>query len=219
MRYLSVILALSMVISLAVGTEQRSRPETEQTIYDRIHKKADLPTGGEFVKHPKNPKVQYYFTNRLRMWKDKSNTRKHAGLYISEDDGDTWNLRCNFFEFQKLFIHPETGKLYCIIDYTWLKENKEGFLWPHFANKALMSEDGKHWKDITEGNGYIANIFGIMEDPDNPGRVCLQACVIRAYILQSKDDAYSKWTWYKVWEWPNRKGQKTSQQADAPDKK
>ena len=211
MRFLCVIALLSMVTSCAVGDAVSAKSNGEITIYDRIHKKGELPTGGEFVEHPKKPKVQYYFTNRMRMWKDKGNAQKHSGLYITEDGGDTWKLRCDVFEFQTLFIHPESEKLYSIIDYTWLEENKEGFLESCFANKALISEDGRRWKDITGGNGYIATITGIMADPDNPGRVCLKASLMRACILQSEDAEYSKWTWYRAWDWPKRKERTTSQ--------
>lgn len=213
MRQQCVALVFLIVISFSIGGELSWKPDSEQTIYDRVHKKSALPTGGEFVTNPKNPKLQYYFTNRLRMWKDKSNAQKHSGLYVSEDGGATWKLRCYFLEFQHLFVHPKTGVLYSIIHYTWLEENKEGFLWPHSANKALMSEDGKHWKDITGGNGYIADIAGIITDPDNPDRVCLQVVSIRGYVLQAKDEKYSKWTWYRAWDWPKRKEKKTSQQG------
>jgi hypothetical protein len=219
MRWLFAILVSSTVIIIAIAAEPSASSKPQQTIYDRVHKTSELPTGGDFVEHPKKRKLQYYFTNRLRMWKDKTNAQKHSGLYVSEDGGNTWKLRCYFFEFQELFLHPETGKLYCIIDYTWLAKNKEGFLWPHSANKALMSEDGKHWEDITGGNGYIADITGIVADPDNPDRVCLHASIIRPYVLQSEDEAYSKWTWYRVWGWPKRKKKNTSQPTDTPDKR
>jgi len=218
MRYLSLIFLLSLFINSA-HSGLSWEADSEGTIYDKIHKKADLPTGGEFVKHPKNAKVQYYFTNKSRMWNDKSNAQKHAGLYISEDGGDTWKLLCYFFQFNKLFIHPETGKLYCIIDYTWLAENRDGFLWPHTSNKALMSDDGKHWKDITGGNGYITDIASIIADPDNVGRICLRVAFVRPYILQAKDDDYSRWTWYKEWDWPKREELKARQLLNEPNER
>lgn len=204
MRGLLAVAVLPMLLSCSEGGAASAKSEPEPTIYDRVHQKADLPTGGEFVNHPKKPGVQYYFTSRLRMWKDKSNAQKHSGLYVSEDAGATWKLRCSFFEFENLFIHPETGKLYAVIYHTWLQDNKEGFLWPHAATKALMSDDGKHWKDITGGNGYIADIEGIIADPDHPGRVCLQVSTLRAYVLQASDDNYSKWTWHRASDWPKR---------------
>ena len=216
MRFLFIIALLFAVISFTVCAEPSENSKTEQTIYDRIYKKSELPTGGEFVKHPKKHKVQYYFTNRMLMWEDKSNVQKHSGLYITENNGNTWKLLCMFFQFKRLFIHPETGVLYAVIHYTRLMENKAGFLWPHSGDKALMSKDGKHWKDITGGRGSILDIGGIIVDPDNPKRVCLQACVLRPYVLQSEDNAYSRWNWYRAWDWPKRKEQKTSWQRNAP---
>jgi hypothetical protein len=197
-----------LLLPLIISSNSYARSwvkDSEGAIYDKAHKKADLPTGGEFVEHPKKGNVKYYFINQSRMWINKENAQKHSGLYISEDSGETWKLLCYFFEFRELFIHPETGKLFSVIEYKWLEANKDGFLVPHSSSKALMSDDGKHWKDITGGRGYITDITGIIADPDNSGRVCLQVNRIRNYIFQAKDDKYSKWISYKQWDWPKRK--------------
>jgi hypothetical protein len=213
MQKLSQIYLILLIFHCSVSAGSSWVANSGGTIYDQIHNKADLPTGGKFVEHPNDSNIHYYFTTTLGMWPDKENAQKHSGLYISKDNGETWNLICNFFEFTKLFIHPGTGKLYCIIRHTWLETNEEGFLWPHTADKALMSNDGKHWKELIKGNG-IADIADIIADPDNFGRVCLKIIVIRGYILQSKDDDYSEWIKYKEWDWPNRKEPTDSQLID-----
>ncbi len=166
--------------------------------------KDQLPTGGEFIVHPKNVAVNYYFTNRQRMWRDESNFQKIAGLYISNDHGSTWKRQNNNFDFLFLFIHPDNGILYAIINFRWHKTDENGFLSTYHANKVIRSDEGKKWRDITGGPGFIASIIKIIQDPDYPGRVCLIANVIRGYTLQSTDDSYSEWTWFTDWEWPRR---------------
>jgi hypothetical protein len=153
------------------------------------------------------------------MWKGKNNAQKFPGLYVSEDKGNTWKLLCYFFQFKTLFVHPETGVLYAGVDYEWLEENKNGFLWPHCSNKILMSKDGKYWKDITGGNGRTGDIVSFIVDPDNPKLVCVQVCGIRLYTLQSEDDKYSEWNYYSAWDWPRRKEPKAVRQRNIPEMK
>jgi len=50
----------------------------------------------------------------------------------------------------------------------------------------------------TNGPGYVANLLSIFQDPDHPRRVCVRANVMRAEILQYKDDEYSDWEWLRL---------------------
>jgi hypothetical protein len=200
---LTLQLVLPTLLSILAASGVRHAIGAD-SIYDIVHQRPDLPTGGAFAQHPDEKNVHYYYTNRLLMWPDKSNVQKHSGLYRSTDSGTTWKLVCYILEFHKLFIHPETNVLYAIIGYDWLKNDEEGYLVRCSATKIVMSEDGKHWKDITGGNGYVADLVDIFQDPDHPRRVCLAASVMRGYVLQATDDAYSKWTWYKEWDWEKR---------------
>jgi hypothetical protein len=211
MKISFICLLLSLAISSFSCTSTIMLNQNE-SIYKKILKKTDLPTGGKFLERPKNDMIQYYCVNDSEMWSDKENAQKFSGLYISEDNGYTWKLLCKYFQFRELFIHPETGKLFSIIDYNWLGPNKDGFIVPHHTMKALMSDDGKHWKDITGGEGYLVEITGIIADPDNPGRVCLNVHSIRGYIYQASDENYSKWIKYKEWDWPKRKELKKNSQ-------
>jgi hypothetical protein len=197
MKAMAFILLFLLTTSVVFGQEPKS-------IYEIVHNRADLPTGGEFVNHPKNEQIVFYYTNRQLMWLDKSNAQKHSGLYKSSDSGVTWKLLCSFFEFKKIFIHPETEKLYAIIQYESLDNNKIGFLVPHIADKALESDDGKNWKDIMGKQKYVATLTDIFVDPDNSQRVCLRANVMRAEILQASDDNYTGWEWYRAEQWDYR---------------
>ena len=182
------------------------RPQTANTpcqvqdidIYEVIHKKADLPGPGEFILSPKEKAVVYYYTNTLRMWGNKDNFKKHPGLYVSKNHGETWRLTCYIFEFHRLYVHPDTGHLFAILDYTWLtSDGKDGFLTRAHSNKVVASQDGRKWKDITgTKQGYITGLESIFADPDNPGRICLTGNLIRSYVFQSKDEDYSDWIWH-----------------------
>lgn len=164
-------------------------------------KKADLPTGGQFVTNPKG-KEMYYFVNKAMMWEDKSNAQKHSGLYRSDDGGQIWKLICEYFEFKDLFIHPVTGKLFAIIEDTWLADaDTGGYLVPHFSDKAISSSDGRHWTDIMGKQGHAGTLLGIFQDLDHPDRVCLETIVIRDCVLQSKDENYSDWSLMRAQDW------------------
>lgn len=174
-----------------------------QDAYQTVRKKGDLPTGGEFVANPKKKSEIYYFTNASRMWTDKSNAQKHSGLYRSADEGQTWNLVCDFFEFKELFINPRTGKLFAIIEDKWLAEHNE-YLVPHRADKAIASTDGKRWTDIMGKQKHVAMLSNIFQDPDHPDRVCLEYSLIRGIVLQAKDDNYSDWDSMVISEWEKK---------------
>ena len=193
--FLATILALVATLAAPAPTSDQK----ERSIYDEEHKKADLPGPGDMIGSPKDKDVVYYITNRLRMWGDKANTGKHAGLYISKDGGQTWRLLCHQFEFENLFVHPDTERLFAIICYEWLETDvKDGYLQRGSSNKVIASTDGRHWKDITGGQGYISGLISIFKDPDNPGRVCLCGCGIREYVFQAKDEKYTDWNWLRA---------------------
>ncbi|MCG3150605.1 MAG: hypothetical protein PCFJNLEI_04093 [Verrucomicrobiae bacterium] len=180
---LTLFLCFSAAVALAA----------EKSEYEVEHPKSDLPPGGEYVAGATNSVVQYYWTNN-------AGKMKPNGIYASTDGGTTWKLRCWIFQFRKVFVHPETGVLYAIIDYSWLEKDKDGFLTRCSANKMLMSKDARHWKDITPRPGYVADMLDIFQDPEHGQRVCIQACGIRPYVLQPADDDYSTWE-TRGWDW------------------
>jgi hypothetical protein len=175
--------------------------------YISLYQKADLPDKGTQVPHPKNTEIKYYYYSHYPTVAKKTSYLQY-GLYMSKNGGITWIPLCMYLDFQGLFIHPETEKLFAVIWDEWLKEDDDGYLKVATADKVLMSEDGRQWKDITGGNGHISTIGKIFVDPDNPGRVCLLVCTIRGYVLQSVDDDYSAWTWYREDDWDKRKDEK-----------
>jgi hypothetical protein len=177
----------------------------KQKIEDRVYRTSELPTGGTFVMHSSEHKLQYYFIGRNAIWAERNNAGKYAGLYGSIDGGETWKLYCYFFEFHQLFVHPQTGALYAAISDEWLANDQHGDLLPHYSEKVVMSDEGKwHWKDITGKDGRMMSVSGFFVDPDHPDRVAIELDSRRRYILQSVDDNYSAWTSYTEHDWNNR---------------
>jgi len=120
------------------------------------------------------------------------------GLYVSKDRGASWQAICSTFDFRgPFYVHPLTGRLYAAIYDRWLTTNGAGYVIAAEGFKILMSTDGKMWSDLTGPQGHLASIMSIFQDPDRPGRVCVEVSTgLRSYVLQSIDDHYSKWVWH-----------------------
>ncbi|RYD49347.1 MAG: hypothetical protein EOP85_01795 [Verrucomicrobiaceae bacterium] len=162
--------------------------------------KQELPGGGQFVPHPRNPKEIYYLSS-IRTLRGGSNPQGQPGLYHSSDDGGTWHLLCVSFDFRALFVHPVSGKLYAIIHDRFLHEGQDGYLATGIIDRAITSTDGRKWSEIRGKRTDAASVSRIFQDPDHPARVCLEVWTVRTYVLQSVDDAYSDWKWIKQWDW------------------
>lgn len=163
--------------------------------YQEVYTTADLMEGGKMVADPTREGLRYYVAQEWLRWQAPDNYRRPPGLFLSKDGGKTWRTLSRQFEFEDLFVHPSSGELFAIIESQSLKTDEDGFLQHCFANKIVRSADGHHWKDITRGPGYVADLVSIFQDPDHPSRICLGASVIRYCVLQYTDDAYSDWTW------------------------
>ncbi len=192
MLNLKLVIACAFLLS---GLSVLGGQETA-SIYDKVFARRELPIGGQFLTHPKKQSIVYYCANWWLKASEPVNAEKQLGLYVSVNGGVTWKIVCHYFDFKKLFIHPETGKLYAIIQTQWLADDKKEFLVPYIADKAIESDDGKNWKDIMGKRKYLATITDIISDPDNPKRVSLVANVMRRLILQAIDDNYSDWEVY-----------------------
>ncbi len=211
MRSLPLALCVAIVTSiiatgLAVSAEAETatQPTTQPSVrgispsaaYPDIYASADLVTGGTLVPDPLDKSVRYYVAPEYVQWKPENVGKKGNGLFISFDEGSTWRVLSRTFKFQFLFVHSLDGRLYAIIDHKSFKTQEDGFLQRGFSDKIIVSEDGKRWKDITRGPGFVADLVSIFQDPDHPNRVCVGASVIRYCVIQYVDDEYSDWTWF-----------------------
>jgi hypothetical protein len=195
----AVFLAAVAAVAATSALTTRASDRDDQDIHGVEQKKTDLPGPGEVVADPTTKDGVSYVTNTLRMWGDKANVGKHPGLYISKDGGKTWRLRDCRFEFEKLFVHPDTGHLFAIIRYDSLATDPDdGTLQSCSSNKIITSTDGHKWKDITGRQGYITGLGDVFKDPDHPERVCLYGGITRPYVFQAKDEQYTDWNWLRV---------------------
>lgn len=144
---------MGLVVIIA-GVWAGERPDPPDS-YERIYERDELPGKGKFVDAPREDGTHYYYVNEQLMWGDPNSVGKHSGLYKSTDGGKTWRLHCAFFEIHHLIIHPKTGILYAAIWTTWLANNREGHIVPHQSEKVIMSEDGRHWIDISPSKGHV----------------------------------------------------------------
>ena len=180
--------------------EPSARNITPSITYTDVYGREDLMEGGQLVVDPLDDSIRYYVSSDWAAWKPE-NRGKPIGLLVSFDRGETWRVLSRAFEFLSLFVHPEDGRLYAIIQYEWQQDDDEGFLRRHHANKVVVSEDGKRWRDITRGPGYVATLSEVFQDPDHPDRVCVRGNILRSYVMQYTDDQYSDWVMIRAWDW------------------
>lgn len=171
----------------------------------QVFTESDLMVGGEQIVDPLRHRLMYYLAPEWLIWQNPANFGKQSGLLLSQDGGKTWQVLSRQFKFKHLFIHPITSEFFAIIEYQWLQTNKEGYLDHCFADKIVRSADGKHWRDITRGHGYVAGLMSIFQDPEHPNRICVRACVISYIVYQYTDDNYSDWKSVRGEEWMRNK--------------
>jgi hypothetical protein len=177
---LSLLLAAKVAERSPSATSHPARTIAPDPNYPDAIKRADLVPGGQLVVDPFDADLRYYVH-----WS--------TGLSVSHDRGQSWRVLSRNFEFQFLFVHPLNGKLFAIIDYRWFETDKDGFLQHPEANKIVVSDDGRNWKDITRGNGY-ALLVDIEQDPEFPNRVQMSANgSVRPYRLRYNDDQCKSW--------------------------
>ncbi len=186
---LATLLGLSSSALLPHPAQAQFAPQERATT--PIYKKSELPTGGTFVQHPKYEHISYYFVN-AGIVQDNVD----YGLYESIDTGQTWRKIQSSFGFQSLFIHPDSGELFALIQDKVIIPDQKGFLAIATMSKAITSNDGTHWRDIM-GLQRAVQLQGISIDPDHPNRVRLFGWAINDFYLVAVDDAYSDWK--RVW--------------------
>lgn len=159
----------------------------------RVFQKNELPVGGVMVPHPKDKQAIYYILGTWKLRENTSNAKKSSGLYGSTDGGQTWKLLVGYFEFKSLFINPNSGELFALIEDNIIAPNENGFLTVRWSDKAIRSTDGKHWKDIMGKQQRASGLSRIFVDPEYPNRVRLRGHAFRPYELVAVDDNYSDW--------------------------
>jgi hypothetical protein len=191
----------------ASTTEGLYRARLDKKQWKRLPGDTVPEPGGIFVADPPDHKSLLYFvtpastyTTAWRVDKDVTKNIRRPGLYRSQDQGETWELVSNAYNFGEM-VHLPNGRLFALAG-PWNDTSK--------PQVVLFSESGgKEWKDITNNIGKDYPCLSIIRDPDHLQRVCLlSAFTMRTggMILQAADD---KFLWKEVYsslraerEWP-----------------
>ena len=175
----------------------------------RVQKQAlsrtELPTPGVFASQSGDSKAQYYLAPRKSVCDDSTDLGKLPGLYASTDGGSTWrNVRADL-AFREVFVHPETGWIFAVIE---VERYRTDFDTDHLERglrfRLIRSANGRDWSDISGANTDFPAAYHLFADPDHSGRVCFRTETLRPYVAQSEDAAYSKWRLLHVSEWRRR---------------
>ncbi len=136
-----------------------------------------------------------------------------SGLYGSNDNGQTWSLLSNAYNFQSAFLHNDRS-LYAIVttkreitnppqiaqDIPWQVTKPDGEQY-YIRDIIIVSKDfGRTWQDITGNIPAGVRLYGVFQDPDHSDLVVLLGNSIRNYIFQSSDKSYD-WQMSIEWIW------------------
>jgi len=206
---LGALLLAGVAPAAAAGGPPTTAPAGGRTIvpnaaYPQVIGRDRLIAGGQLVADPADARVRYYAAPQALRFGDARNADRLDGLFVSADGGETWRVLSKQFDFRFVYVHPDTGRLYAIIGYEWQRTDGDGSLERCFADKVVTSADGRRWRDITRGPGYVADLVSIFRDPDHPARVCVGGNVVRYVVFQYTDDDYSDWAAVHGSRWAER---------------
>lgn len=155
--------------------------------WHRVNMLPTMPLGGRFADEPEDAKAIYYYASQYpyTIKSDKSDAHLY-GLYLSEDDGQSWRLVSAKDDYGPVFLHPN-GTLYAVTNSVTFRDHAH--IW-------MSKDQGESWREITGGTfGMILYIFA---DPDHPDLICLFGNSIRGYVFQPSDENYE---WHHIVEW------------------
>lgn len=147
-----------------------------------------MPVNGRFANQPINSTLVLYYTSKWMTNNPPKSQTKINGLYLSQDDGQTWRLISDNDDYGPVFLHPN-GDLFAVTNSLTING----------PARVLISKSlGEDWRDIT-GNSF-GQISYIFADPDHPDLICLGGNSMRNYIFQATDANY-EWKATREWEW------------------
>jgi hypothetical protein len=145
--------------------------------WEKLKTPPEMPQNGTFAAQPeKSPLVIYV---AVRSQADRTPRRGlRYGLYLSRDDGATWELASERDDFGATLLHPG-GALFAVTGADGINS----------GSRVLRSPDlGKTWRDIT-GNAS-GQFLSLGPDPDHPGLIRIHAWGLRTYMLVADDEDY-----------------------------
>ena len=153
------------------------RAPLETRRWERLKTRPEMPPNGTFAVQPGRSPLVIYVALRSRL--DRRPRRgSRFGLYLSHDDGETWELVFERDDIGATLLHP-SGALFAVT-------GADGI---NGGDRLLRSPDlGKTWRDIT---GTASGQFmGLEPDPDHHGLVRIHAWAIRTFMYVADDENY-----------------------------
>jgi hypothetical protein len=129
-----------------------------------------IPFSGRFADHPPGTRDIYYCVGYPSNYKLRSLVRGQ-GLYVSHDDGGTWQHVCDRGDFNGLIVCTG-GHLYAHIEKSVVAAAAAATQASMpFQFQALASrDDGRTWSDITPPNSG-GSLLATQRDPVNPSLI------------------------------------------------
>jgi hypothetical protein len=148
--------------------------------WERLKIPPEMPLNGIFALQPGRSPLVIYVAHRLRSGPRPRPGSSH-GLYLSRDDGLTWQLLAGRDDFGATLLLPD-GVLFAVAGVNSLGESEY----------VLRSADlGKTWRDIT-GNEH--SMFSYLDpDPVHSGLVRIHGWDDRGGIMLVADDENYRW--------------------------
>jgi hypothetical protein len=144
-----------------------------------------MPPDGRFAGLPETSTLVIYIASRSEFDRKPPLPGARYGLYLSRDDGATWELVTERDDVGPAQLLSDGG-LFAITGYHHPING---------GDRLLRSADlGKTWRDIS-GDWHV-RLLGLEPDPDHPGLVRLHGWAIRSFIIVADDTNY-RWKTFR----------------------
>ena len=144
-----------------------------------------VPRTGRFAVSPEDAAAVVYFVGTY--YENKPADGKKGDIYVSHDDGATWNCIPDTVNVSAVCLHRKRL-------YVGFSPLIDGF---HSSKVRTTDDFGKTWDSLPwgdAGRGYPLHRFAIsaiIPDPDHPDLVCVSVDTgIRGHFLQADDENY-----------------------------
>ncbi len=148
--------------------------------WQRLTTPPEMPLNGMFAKQPlRSPLIFYVATHAGSDRRPRGDHR--YGLYLSRDDGATWELVSERDDFGPTLLLADGG-LFAVTGDDGMNRGQQ----------ILRSPDlGKTWGDITGRTGVL--IHDIKPDPDHPGLIRVHGNARHGGVILLQADENSEW--------------------------
>ncbi len=164
------------------------RAPLETKRWEKLKTPPAMPLGGTFASQPGRSPLIIYVAMKSSIRHNNAPPDPEGlrhGLYLSRDNGLTWELISERKDFGSTLLMPG-GDLFAVT----------GADGANAGDHLLRSSDlGKTWRDIT-GKAF-GQLQYLEPDPDHPGLIRVDAWAIRQYTFTADDDNYN-WTAHRL---------------------